>query len=208
VSRKIIAILAFVVIGAIINALIAVGAAQFSFRPVASMTEAKQLAMRKIMLEANPTPPIWPTFREENWGVTVHSTYPDDLKLQRTTGPYIIVHVECGWPWRCLKARSEYMPGGWRDVQKAVALPARIGPRGRRVKPELPIAIRWPQFAANSMVFAMAVAVPIVVIKHAQAAHRKRGNRCEACGYPRGKSEVCTECGATLSRRPTESALH
>jgi hypothetical protein len=185
-------------LGAIVSALVAIGATVFSSRPLASLTGAKQKAVRSIMQSPNPAPPIWPTQHEQNWGVTVRTAYPTDMNLQRTTGPYIIAHVECGWPWRCVGARSSYMPGGWRDDDRVVKLPLRRGPGGRFVQPELPLGVLWPGFAMNSVVFAIVIAVPIIVPLWLRKRHRLRHNRCMNCGYPRGDSELCTECGVRL----------
>jgi hypothetical protein len=203
VVKRLLVVAVFLAMGGLACALVAVGATQFCSQPLASLSGAKQRAIRSIMQGANPTPPIWPTFHEENWGVTVRTTYPGDMKLQRTSGPYIIVHVECGWPWRCLAARSFYMPGGWRDQDAVIKLPLRRSASGRFVQPELPLRFIWTGFALNSIVFALVIAAPIVLPLWLRRWHRMRKNRCARCGYPRGESDVCTECGSSLqmSRR-------
>lgn len=194
----------FLVAGAVISLMVAAAAGFYSTRPLASLTAAKAKAMQKIMREANPTPPIWPAFGERSWGVTVRGVHPADLTQQRTTGPYITVHVECGWPMRCITARSDYMPGvqgGWQDRDHVLALAPRPGATGRWVTREMPLGILWPGLLMNSLFFACVVAVPFVVPRALIHRRRSKQNRCPRCGYPRGKSEVCTECGARLASK-------
>ena len=68
---------------------------------------------------------------------------------------------------------------------------------GRREYPFLPI---WPGFAVNTIFYAavlwLLIPGPFVLRRFIRV---KRG-LCSACAYPRGESDVCSECGKALAR--------
>ncbi len=62
----------------------------------------------------------------------------------------------------------------------------------------LPLRPLWPGFAVNTLVFAASlwflICGPFALRRHIRT---KRG-RCGKCGYPKGRSDVCSECGKAL----------
>ena len=62
----------------------------------------------------------------------------------------------------------------------------------------LPYQPLWAGFTLNLLLYAvlawLALFAPFALLRGL----RRRGNRCERCGYPRGPSDRCSECGATL----------
>ena len=68
----------------------------------------------------------------------------------------------------------------------------------QRVLPLRPI---WPGFAVNTILYAaflwLLFCGPFVLRRFI----RVRRGLCLACGYPMGKSSVCSECGEALPHR-------
>lgn len=62
----------------------------------------------------------------------------------------------------------------------------------------LPIRPDLPAFALNTGMFAVLLGCLCVVPAASRRWRRVRMNRCASCGYPRGASLVCTECGEAL----------
>lgn len=68
----------------------------------------------------------------------------------------------------------------------------------------LPLYPIWWGMIGNTILYAAAIAMLLAVCATGRGAWRIRHDRCPTCGYPRGTSSVCTECGATL---PTVIAM-
>lgn len=62
----------------------------------------------------------------------------------------------------------------------------------------LPLRVIPVGFALNTMFYGGLLLLLATAITAARSALRRRRNLCPACGYPRGTSPVCTECGAPL----------
>lgn len=67
-----------------------------------------------------------------------------------------------------------------------------IVPDGQAYFPVLPV---WWAFAASSAIYAIPAGVLWFFLSEFRTWRRKRKGLCVACGYPRGTSAVCTECG-------------
>ena len=63
----------------------------------------------------------------------------------------------------------------------------------------LPYGPIWPGLIVNTLVYATVLIVIIWLLLTARYKLRLRRNLCPNCKYPIGVSEVCTECGNTLS---------
>lgn len=59
----------------------------------------------------------------------------------------------------------------------------------------LPLRPIWPGFLVNTLLFATILWLPLLVLDLRRSVWRRRRNLCERCGYPRGASNACTECG-------------
>ena len=68
----------------------------------------------------------------------------------------------------------------------------------------LPVRPMWSAFLVNVAFYAgflwLGVQGPLMVFRFARQRKRRKAGACPACGYPRGQSPVCTECGAALPR--------
>ncbi len=64
----------------------------------------------------------------------------------------------------------------------------------------LPYRPVWPGMIVDSTVFAALIGLVHTVWLASRRARRRRRNECEQCGYSRGESCVCSECGSPLSQ--------
>lgn len=61
----------------------------------------------------------------------------------------------------------------------------------------LPLVPLWPGFAANTVILAAGCWLAVAGTRAVRRSVRRRRGLCTACGYPRGSSAVCSECGAS-----------
>jgi hypothetical protein len=80
--------------------------------------------------------------------------------------------------------------GGWHVCD----LPSPLNPLMTQPV-RLPLHPRWPGLAVNSAFYGCLVAMGVWMPGWTVRANCRRLGLCEACGYPRGTSAVCTECG-------------
>jgi len=62
----------------------------------------------------------------------------------------------------------------------------------------LPLHPIWWGMIGNTIIYAAALAIPLAIFASGRRAWRLRQHRCPTCGYSRGTSPVCTECGQPL----------
>ena len=67
----------------------------------------------------------------------------------------------------------------------------------------LPLRPIWPGFAVNTLFYAAVLWLLIPGPFVLRRVIRVRRGLCPACAYPRGESDVCSECGKGLPRRMT-----
>jgi hypothetical protein len=101
-----------------------------------------------------------------------------------------------GWPMVCLVSYFADF-GGRAETPWALDLGGTQGPMGLpRVLPLRPIlignAVNTVSFAAGLWAIALGPGTLRRFI-------RRRRHLCQACGYPVGESELCTECGHAVS---------
>ena len=65
----------------------------------------------------------------------------------------------------------------------------------------LPVHPVWPGFAVNTLFYAVVLWLLICGPFALRRFNRARRGLCPACGYPRGESEGCSECGKALPNR-------
>lgn len=76
---------------------------------------------------------------------------------------------------------------------------ALLPPQPRPPRPSiLPIHIAWREFLLNTGLFYIIFLALYLVPKRWRRRRRRTGYCCEGCGYPRGQSPRCTECGVLL----------
>ena len=128
--------------------------------------------------------------------------------------------IRAGLPLRCLDAHaivrqpkgrppltiidSDLMrtsAGGQRAYVGAWLLPKRLGFFHRRGVEFLPISPLWPGFAVNTLFYAVGLWLLIPGPFVLRRFIRGRRGLCTACAYPRGESDVCSECGKALPMR-------
>ncbi len=118
-------------------------------------------------------------------------------------------YLGCGWPMLSLIASVAPEPtfvalqgqSGKRPVVRTgIAInPRRLGtPPSVTIPDIIPIGVLWHGFAENTLVYAGVIALLTLSAGAIRRNWCRLNNRCAACGYPRGTSPVCTECGATL----------
>ncbi len=78
----------------------------------------------------------------------------------------------------------------------------RLPPSPLRGQPRVvPVRPFWPGFAVNTLLYAtflwLLIPGPFVLRRFV----RVRRGLCPACAYPRGESDVCSECGKAIPSR-------
>lgn len=127
---------------------------------------------------------------------------------------FYMTEVRSGWPLACMRrvtsARwpmtSSLLPRQIRPdnvLYAGVNLLKHPNPAGISIVPDgrayLPVLPVWGAFAASSATYAVPVAAIWVAVLSLRARRRSRKDLCVACGYPRGASPVCTECGKPVA---------
>ncbi len=107
-----------------------------------------------------------------------------------------------GWPMLAMVYRAERFAGGSLEFSSAIEIsdPVILGSGNW-----LPTEVIWPGFLVNTLFYGgilwLAIRGPSVLRAFLRHRARLRAGKCPACGYPRGQSPVCTECGRLLLKR-------
>jgi hypothetical protein len=99
--------------------------------------------------------------------------------------------TEAGWPMRALAGEIRHI-GNFRVEAKGCVLDPEIS---LHPVPFLPI---WLGFIGNWALYTVALAAPVFALRLPGLVRRRlrlRAGACPKCGYPRGPSAVCSECG-------------
>jgi hypothetical protein len=80
------------------------------------------------------------------------------------------------------------------SATKAIEFPLNLGTH------RLPYGPLWSGLIVNTIFYAAIVWLMIRSPIETRRRWRELRGRCGACGYPRGESTVCTECGSDLMR--------
>ncbi len=121
--------------------------------------------------------------------------------------------VARGWPMLSLRYYSDFLrsPDGElinRQNQWSIRWPCgqwKLYPLGDRTRQPLthdiyiPLLPIWTGFAVNALVFAVPLWALLFGCAGMRRWRRLRRGLCERCGYQRGDSELCSECGGALS---------
>ena len=112
-----------------------------------------------------------------------------------------------GWPMLTLWCEYEMYALALVEVNGGIITPIaepdyrEYFPGFRREWPRaLPLRPLWFGFAGNALLYAAVLWLVFFAPFQLRRSIRRRRNLCPACGYPRGTSPVCTECGVPISR--------
>jgi hypothetical protein len=115
-----------------------------------------------------------------------------------------------GWPmlalWGGFETRSQWIAGARLEevtgTRHAIVLPryyeGELRTDWTRV---LPLAPLWPGFGVDALFYSAVFALLLLMLRGPSilvATVRHARGRCIVCGYPRGESSICTECGAPI----------
>lgn len=107
--------------------------------------------------------------------------------------------TEYGWPLRCFIADNL-------AFASTISKPPRMNTTAAvqelfsKSRP-LPLP-----FLVNVLIYAAALLYLPGLPRRIRAVFWSRTGRCPACGYPRGASQVCSECGQSFTSKPVETA--
>ena len=101
----------------------------------------------------------------------------------------------CGWPMHSLRHEPFAMISRDRRFFRARPSPLRGQPRVVSVRPI------WPGFVANTAFYAVILWLLICGPFALRRFIRVKRGLCPACAYPRGESDVCSECGKALPQQ-------
>lgn len=182
--------------------------AQFAIRP--SVRHEGSFAW-PVPTEQWPKDITPPALGPDRVFLAVESAGTDFWTFARQTdaGWFQVDEVASGWPWRCtshvsfLSNHISVYPtspipdtrvwyGGWHafDIKQPAHLPT-LWP----IALHFPLRPLWGGLAINTAIYGSIVWLLTGGVVVARRSVRRRRNQCEGCGYPRGVSPVCTECG-------------
>lgn len=102
-----------------------------------------------------------------------------------------------GWPWLSMAGRVRIAEDYSANESRFAAL---LSQGDSSSLPRfLPLRPLLPGFGANSFVYGATLWAVVAGSLAGRRRYRTRRGLCPACGYPRGKSPVCTECGQPLA---------
>lgn len=133
----------------------------------------------------------------------VESLLPKDVDPQVEVVMQLRDHAT-GWPLVALRWREVVLFIGdaapIRRVSGRLTLPEWLqwGDAFSGSRREMPCIPIWPGFFVNALMYGAAAGAVMFGPGAVRRAMRRRAGRCERCGYPRGDSAVCTECGAAM----------
>lgn len=203
--RRLRTIAVFLVLGAIANVVVAwtlyltSGYGSFSRRPISNAAWLLENGIEPA------TPSEHDRLSEEHEPSFGTDRYSYTMTLWLNGAPVIgdVIgeYLRIGWPIRCFDGGYIYDE----SIQKlryrgAIELPYwfnnTIGVRDHYV-PVRPIVVG---LAFNTVAYAAALWLLFIGPLKLRARSRERRGLCVKCGYSRGSSSVCTECGAALAR--------
>ena len=103
--------------------------------------------------------------------------------------------TEAGWPLRALAGETRHV-GNLQVEARGCILDVEIA-----LHP-IPFHPNWPEFLGNWVIYTVVLATPVFSLYLPGLIRRQlrlRAGACPICGYPRGHSAVCSECGHSHS---------
>jgi len=129
----------------------------------------------------------------------------DDLQQMRNEA-FVRVADAYGWPTHSMWSAFAWNTAQWPNVLtdprlSAIHIRSPMGVDYALAQRVLPLRPIWPGFAVNTILYAaflwLLFCGPFVLRRFI----RVRRGLCLACGYPMGKSSICSECGEALPHR-------
>ncbi len=142
---------------------------------------------------------LWKAVRRSGWSQT-----PDAVRCRRRFGvtdviasapEAVAIEQTCGWPLRSLRCRELFVTRPPSDeVWGILPYSGSRAPLGGP-HPGFPVRPLCLGFAVNSGIFALPLFLAWLALMRYLKVRRIGRDRCPSCGYPRGHSDVCSECG-------------
>jgi hypothetical protein len=110
----------------------------------------------------------------------------------------IVSRVQAGWPAHTMRGYTVRVPNGPLEYRWAYSV--------REGKPAVPLLPTWPGLAVNSAFYAVILWLLMWGAFALRRFVRKKRGLCLECAYPRGESDMCTECGKALPGRRAVTA--
>lgn len=127
---------------------------------------------------------------------------------RRLLTQYRIVSVRSGWPLLAMHTRmlTVRTSDGQERIDRTPAVPVPFWFQqymdgisdGYGVTRSLPVVPSWPAFIASTIMYAIAFWLLLRLRQTVRAFVRSRRGQCVNCGYPRGSSGICSECGEPI----------
>ena len=201
-KRRLLIVAVFLLAGAVVNVAVAWGCARWStvaWTGLYAMYNGDTIALKGL------PPLIWSIGRGFGYTeATELAEVPPDEKV-----------VTAGWPVQALRGYAIFERVRWEGphpLLRRVARPIQARPGTTRLRwaftvggverpfPMLPV---WPGFIVNTLLYAAVLWLLIPGPFVLRRVIRVTRGLCPACAYPRGESDVCSECGKAL---PTSRA--
>ncbi len=219
----------FLLIGALVNVAVAWGCAicLLGYEDGTQIWEnPRQSGERIIRFDTGLGVQTTRSFAVERWGIVDPESFFKDSPMytgqiwwpdSAFSRPYEIFHAG-GWPLLSVRAHrssgimspeelaaSMLGNGMQRDYRwiNAIQWPWRSALPSLKVSGVLPWEPIPFGFTINTLIYGTLAAIVICGGAGIRRSIRNRLGRCAVCGYPRGTSPVCTECGEAL---PTHTA--
>ncbi len=119
-----------------------------------------------------------------------------------------VIRVSAGWPlismtgehWSVMQCTGDHVfpIGQVAVVPRGLWVFRRPTGHGYDQIYHIPLEPIWGGFLLNAIGYGLAIWLCVAIPAFFTRWHRTRWHRCIACGYPRGTSPVCTECGEPL----------
>lgn len=144
-------------------------------------------------------------FVDPYWHAAIDSVY--EVEFDATIVPFLLVRTSAGWPLPALVGERRITGANPTSGESVFDRDWTFGMRfaGDAQPRDAPFRPRLIGFTANTIVGAATCWLLLFAPFAARRALRRRRGLCERCAYPRGSSEVCSECGATRVRASSPS---
>lgn len=126
-----------------------------------------------------------------------------NLRFGTSPGNLLEGQRRLGIPWRSMAYDFGQTYNGVIRVRNGFVVSQHTRSRARVV----PLAILWPGFTLNTLVFALGAFAALLARQHLITTYRRRHSRCPACGYSTTGlgTTTCPECAAALRAAPPSS---
>ncbi len=208
-KRHLLIIAIWLLLGAVVNVAVAWGCATLA--ESAQFDALLTARIRRQHFEASKRPDRLES--EVSWVQGAFRGAGVVVVVVRRPGEGLVRLHRAGWPARAaLEGRVSIPPSGdpsyrWGmpiSDKASLALEYHRGPVTPIVKTVtgvLPMRPVWRGFLLNTAFYALAFILPAGMWWSLRRFIRIRRGLCPACAYPRGESDVCSECGKALPSR-------